>query len=585
MVRDVVHLIHFFLAAFLSCSAEARSWYVDSQATDRQDGQSPSTAWRTLGSIKQSLLCPGDVVFVQAGTYDERLILKRGGDPSSRITYKGVHNPVIRGIEGAAIDDVAVIGFEIFQGSSSYRYPGIKLSGAKGWLIQDNYIHGIGGASGGVVEAYNTVNSFNIIRANHFEDMGLVPGSKTLGISVIIRGDHNLVEYNVFGRGDDRTNIFGSFNIIRNNYMGPMLEADIPGVDPHIDDMQSYNSTGPQFDTNLFERNFSDQNDSDNAHCFFIRNVSGGRLRHLISRLNISSGNGSFISQLENIDAAWVYNNTFVDAQNRALEGRKRSYAVSINGTVGGFTYWRNNSFVRAAGEGEGKVFLVTQKATLNEDYNHSYLSGRLFGRHDIVNADPRFAGERPKDFTLSAHSPLRGSAGPIALATNDGNLSTRLVADNADGFCDGWGIVEGDQIAIGAGDYVRILGIDYGEKIISLGEMRSWRAHDPIFVRGTSDIGALPYGTSEGMMVNNTTSVPRRAGAWKLSAIVVGIQSVRWVEFLVDGIPVGSASAEPYSVEWESDGAPHVVTARAYSLWASMTPFVESSVWSTPAG
>ena len=47
--------------------------------------------------------------------------------------------------------------------------------------------------------------------------------------------DRNLIEYNTFGRGNDKTVNGGNYNIIRNNYMTAMLQSDLGTIaDPHV---------------------------------------------------------------------------------------------------------------------------------------------------------------------------------------------------------------------------------------------------------------------------------------------------------------------------------------------------------------
>ncbi len=481
-VKIVVFLT--LLAAATASPCAASTWYVDAKAAGPHDGRSKATAWTSFATINQSSLGAGDIIFVYQGIYDERFVLTKGGLPGRRITYKGINYPVLRGVDGGSCGHICLLSFELFQGSTAYNYPGIRLAGATDWLVQDNVIHGINGANGGFVEAYNTVNNNNIIRANTFQDIGIVPGCKTLGISVMIRGNHNLIEYNSFGRGDDKTNIFGKYNIVRNNYMGPMLEKDIPAVDPHIDDMQSYNSKGLLFDTNLFERNFSNQNDTDNAHCFFIRNTIGEKIRHLIARFNVSSRNGSFVSQLENVDAVWIYNNTFVDIQDRVPVERKDNYAVSLNGLFGGHSSWKNNTFTRASRNIGGEILFIAQAASADQDYNHTFLSGAARGTHSITGKDPRFSDERNLDFTLTERSPLHGAGGPLTYTKNSGNSSTMLAVEDAGGLCDGWGIVDGDFISIGRVGYVQIRSVDYELNLIELVTPQKWAVHSAVYLK-----------------------------------------------------------------------------------------------------
>jgi hypothetical protein len=89
-------------------------------------------------------------------------------------------------------------------------------------------------------------------------------------------------------------------------------------------------------------------------------------------------------------------------------------------------------------------------------------------------------------------------------------------------------------------------------------------------------DVGALPYSYAKAVSITNTTPAIG-AGANTLSATVANPDAVRKVEFLVDGLPVGTVYAAPYSVAYTSDGNSHTVTARAYAMWASATPAVDA--------
>jgi len=58
--------------------------------------------------------------------------------------------------------------------------------------------------------------------------------------------------------------------------------------------------------------------------------------------------------------------------------------------------------------------------------------------------------------------------------------------------------------------------------------------------------------------------------GVQILSATTSTPEAVRYIEFLVDGLPVGICYDAPYQVNWLSDGAIHNVEVRAYNMWAS---------------
>src|SRR5205814_9430463 len=115
---------------------------------------------------------------------------------------------------------------------------------------------------------------------------------------------------------------------------------------------------------------------------------------------------------------------------------------------------------------------------------------------------------------------------------------STTLTVTAAKGLFDGWGIADADVIKIGAGSYVRIASIDYNTNVVTLAAARTWNNGDPVIVKGMEDIGALPFAYTAPLSIANTTPFALPAGAVNLTATVGNVDAVRFVEFLVDGLP-----------------------------------------------
>jgi hypothetical protein len=213
----------------------------------------------------------------------------------------------------------------------------------------------------------------------------------------------------------------------------------------------------------------------------------------------------------------------------------------------------------------------------------HSYNLGRQVvlpsgaSPGNLPHLDPLFtdgtgvAGH--DDYTLQSTSPLRNAGAQITAAVGDASNSTHLTLTDSKRLFDGWGIADADFIRIGNGDYVQISSIDYGSDAVVLSAPRSWHDGDRVFVKGSEDIGALPFAYVRSTTITNTTPPILRAGMATLSAACDNPDAVRKVEFLVDRIPVGESFSPPYTVPWLSDGARHEIEARAYSAWASRLP------------
>src|SRR5208283_2614895 len=274
-------------AASLSTPLCARTWYVDVQAEGVGDGTSPEDAWTSFAKIRQSQLRGGDVVRVFGGKYNEVFTVTKGGTSSAaRITYKGAGTPmpVVYGINGGATDYIAVIGLQFTQPDPSFgiattsnphanNTPAIELRGATGWLIQDNYFFQTYGPP--IDLHYGTENRYNVICANRFDQIGYLPEHNYLvGNDIIgLNGDHNLVEYNIFGIGEHRIYTYSSHTIIRNNLDVGTNEMLFPQSRPypeHIDDVHGGYARENDRDftsaRDFIERNFWADNAGSNGH-------------------------------------------------------------------------------------------------------------------------------------------------------------------------------------------------------------------------------------------------------------------------------------------------------------------------------
>lgn len=571
----------------------AATWYVDQAAAGTGTGTSRANAWTSFAAINQAGLNAGDVVLVYAGTYDERFIVTRGGTAANaRITYKGVGSPVLRGIQASAINFVAIIGLEFTQPSNAYNYASINLSNCSGWLIQDNYFHDT--YSDGINGAFNTVNSNNIVRRNTFSNInGTGGGAGGSGVTISMYGHSNLIEYNTILKSLDRVRAFGTGNVVRNNFFGATDTSFYPNASPfpfHSDGFQSFQSSLPLVKL-LFEKNFDMDNrdtvggatNNPNGHGLIVQDSVGTNgLNWYVIRFNLLVREAEAAMILQSVNKVRFYNNTIV--QMGADNTTNFHSAIAWNAGNQDDYDFRNNTFPFNPRMIDANGIITTSNRPTNftSAANHSFnLSTQVVlpagaSPANLPQVDPQFTdgtGVAGHDnYTLRTGSPLRNAAAAITTAVGLGINQTALQVADAKRLFDGWGVADADFIKIGTGAYVQIASIDYATNVVTLSAPRTWSNGDAVVVKGTEDVGALPYSYAGTMNLTNTTAINLAAGPVNLTATTTTPDAIRMVEFLVDGIPVGIDYDAPYSVAWTADGAAHDVEARAYNAWASQT-------------
>jgi hypothetical protein len=107
---------------------------------------------------------------------------------------------------------------------------------------------------------------------------------------------------------------------------------------------------------------------------------------------------------------------------------------------------------------------------------------------YNNVEAAPDFVVDdpvQPDDFQLADGSGLV-DAGGFLTRTKAAGSGTSVVVQDAGYFCDGFGVIPGDLVQIGANAPVRIAQVDYASNTLTLEATISWEADDAV---------SLPYG------------------------------------------------------------------------------------------
>ena len=607
---------YLYLFVVMASLVHAKSVYVTQAGAGLANGTSVANAYSAAGfntaanwGVDANDIGAGDTVYL-SGTFTTRLAIQASGTSTSVRTIitdtAALPATIETGINGAAYDYIAVIGLTFTQPDTSTVYSCIALTtGAVGWLIQDNTFEDT--YLGGVTGTASTM----IVRKNTFDNLGVRDDGSGGGGSVVnisLAGNDNLIEYNTVTLGMDRVRVFGERNVVRNNYFGPTDSNLYTSSSPyphHTDDFQTYGTTAAS--KLLYEKNYSKNNldtpGGTNAHGFLsqLDSAASPNPKQIIGRFNVSWNTGGGIFGVRSSDQVHYYNNTQVRAQYGSVSSGQQSglcFEAPTNGNaVADVADMRNNTLAdspKCLNSGSsrgwyGPYDLASYVTNWTHGTNHTYNYGATDATYptlvaaspaNLSKTDPLFTDKTNGDFTLTGSSPLRAAGSSIITAVGAGVSSTALTVSNSYPLFDGWTIADADYIKIGSGSYVQISSIDHATHIVTLAEARSWSGGDTVIVRGMEDIGAMPYGSAAAPAI-----VSGSISGTDATVTVSDSFNVRFVEILVDGLPVGTdyvAATNTYVVGSIPVGT--VYTARAYAAWASTTPTVEIPIYTVQA-
>lgn len=562
----------------------AAVWYMDNSASGANNGTSLTDAWQDESNIVWGSISAGDVLYVRYGTgstYGAMTVGASGSAAGNQATaiervwiigYPGDPKPVFGAITDGGNSSVGLVGLDI--DGTSKTGTGILIDGGlSDWLIQDCKIQRW--ALPVDIEKDDTSdNSYCVLRGIEFTDNRSEEG--TGEYQVLIGGNNHLVEYCTYEHGGDYINHSCRLSVFRNFYIAPMSDSDLDGIDPHIDIIQFFDfpSSLPLWsDKIVVEGVFSRETTTGNHHFVQIRDQNlTGNYGGLICRLNVIYEMYN-PGENQNIDNERWYNNTIYRATagpsttGRWLRGTNVTAADNI---------YRNNSWSRVNNDASNALVLRQDSSSAISVYNnHWYLSDELTDPivgSGNVEAAPGFVGTDPdgslNDFLVpDVGSALLSAQSPMTEASGSATDSTSLTVDDADYFMDGFGIVKGDVIKIGSGDWVEITEINYSTEVITLEETRTWSDNDDVYLYGTEVIGArqddLEYESLSGILNLGTTN----------SVAVTG--EARFVQFYEDGVPQSPDYDAPY--EYTDGGGD--VTAKVYALFAAEIPVVEATL------
>ncbi|MFC1610378.1 hypothetical protein ACFL6C_05425 [Myxococcota bacterium] len=598
--RVSLALLVLWILAHSANSAIAATFYVRADGDNANEGtmNSAGGAWRTIDHAADNVRA-GDVIRVQAGTYQERVTPGvSGSSVIDTVTFVADGLVTVCGFDFNNSNYVRVVGFTVDSdaGSCSMSNGCISISGTNTYLeiwnniIQDCRYNGI---RGGGFDRTNVLQN-SLVIGNLFQDMGVGNGS---GIAVNTPMDNTLIAYNeVYNSHPDAFYMFAANTRWLNNYIHGLSEAS----GGHSDIFQT-GSNELGWENLLIEGTFqSGMGSLGDEHTSIVQHnqastlCSGpcGDFQHVIWRRNVwhnvSSGSIGIDHATDGpIDNVYIYHNTTAEASEN-YDSNSYGSVINYSGTFRNF-YILNNIDYEGWGSTattnievyyvEANPFFVDYNLAYDPQGDVTFAAPWTSQLHPQSNADPDFNDYASDDFTLGSNSQAAGNAGPLTTTSGSGTGTAFDVAPHGGGFFRGddtnlsqygGNLVAGDLITVGA-DVVRVSSIS-GDTI-TVTEPFTWADNENVFLGNdsTPDIGAYPYRPGGYYL---TVSYQKIGGT--VSVVPSDVNLVRMVVVFEDGVPVGADSVSPYSVSGVGGGA---LDVRVYPLYASSTLFVAATV------
>ena len=523
----------------------AAFFYVGPMGDDGNPG-TVQLPWRTISKANTALR-PGDTVFIMDGEYRERIEPARSGTANGPITYSAYLNdtPVITAPPGRIaivlvdrdyirIDGLTVTGLAPFRESNIDQWA--LLQGADNNIIENSNFRLARGFQGVLL----IDSDFNRILNNRMDQVGSRESGNGDVVSIQC-SDQNLFEGNTVTRGGhDLLSLYGDRNVIRQNVLNNRWGERLGYRAVSIAANRRFCPDALGF--NLFEDNII----TNSLVTFDLREsvatqVSGtGQIvRQNIFTNNLSTAIASAVRPpvITEVVRNRIFNNTLYESgslwrvrdfgnvgpannnrfQNNAVVVAGNDEELFIDFQAPSRTPLENNffianSFARTSGT---ERFVITGIGTVTLEFLQANF-GRFFRNN--IEAFPEFVSvnlEDPEAFRLQPGSPLinRGAA---LTSTRTAGFGTSVPVVDAGYFTDGFGVVDGDLVQIGANAPIGVTAVDYEANTLSIGSALAWAAGDQVnlpFEGNAPDIGAFEFGEDEATCDGLTATIVGTAG------------------------------------------------------------------------
>jgi hypothetical protein len=390
----------------VSAGARAATYTVDvanSRAADTNSG-SEAEPWSSIQHAADTV-APGDEVQVKPGSYDERVVVKKGGTADAKKTFRSVPSRSAKmfGFNVIGAPHVRIEGFDI---TNSPDFDGWDET--QGVFVQsdyvevvDNYFHDM--ADAGVVGYWHEpFPNYATIAKNRMYRMQMGITNQGTGWTI----EDNEVErlYMFSGGGDcDYCRLFGDGHVVRHNFFHGTNFDEIG--DAHVDCFQTFDNNGEHLRDVLI-----DGNTCFDFHQAFMGEASFyGASSHIVFTNNLFAHGGAWGLCVHQITDVEAYNNTFYDI---AYHGA--GFRDGASGIV------RNNIFMNVESS-----YWASDGGSVTGDFNIIMNSSApdTPGANDLVDIDPMFVNPANNDFHLLTGSPAidKGEARQDVPTDHDG--------------------------------------------------------------------------------------------------------------------------------------------------------------------
>jgi hypothetical protein len=373
-------------------------------ANDNNPG-TEARPWKTIQKAAE-VAKPGDVIYVMAGRYDERVKVSTGGTPDKPMAFVAMprRSVTVGGFDLEA-SHIRVEGFEI---TADIPGTAVQLRGSHCEVL-DNYVHdmmtAVNGTNGepspdGATRDYSAV-SHNRIAYNkvyHCE------------YGFILGGNDWLVENNEVSRlfmyapGNtyddcDYTRFFGKGCIQRYNYYHGSSTSETKRA--HVDAIQTFMNNGGMAQDLLFEFNtcFDWGQGAMVESAPHIGSVRNWTWRHNIYSSNLPTYKGAWGLNVIQTPDVTIENNTFAGITwfGVGLRGKE-----STNGQI------RNNVFCEVKRAVDDQMDFSPANPVI--EYNLTFKTSPLAAQTNINDQDPLFVDPQQRNFRLKQGSPAVGA-------------------------------------------------------------------------------------------------------------------------------------------------------------------------------
>ncbi|MCD4740582.1 hypothetical protein K8R43_05355, partial [archaeon] len=534
---------------FTTESSGSTTHYVSNDGNDNADGGSPSTAWATIGKVNTAFgdgtIQQGDGIYFGRGdTFtDEGLFIEIGGMESNPMVigaYGSGAKPIFDGVSISCWDthtgyitvqDIAVrnidgtqsIGFGAANLSnmifSRLEIDGntnrncILLNRINGYIIENSTFSNCGNSGIAIIGSSTYPITNGIIRNNLVHDIGSNDGIclHKDGERNNIGPNHLLVNNTGHDCAEESFDITSGENII-------LLDCESYG------DYNGGIAIGHEV-KNVWIDNFYSHDQQPDSMGIIVGPSTGVRIRNSIvynagyHQLRVNGdAPGSWPGEDGTTEDVKIFNNNLIFGQD----------STGCISDIAGYTsdlIYKNNiitSLVYGSPSRYQRYLQGSSVSNTNSKWNHNIwwrpdngttgddrwwyenATGDIFrfpvwsSKPEVNNdlkVDPMLVDPQNENFNLQSDSPAIDAGDWLTMTIGAGS-GTQLIVEDAGYYCDGFGMIDGDEIRVGS-NLVGITAVDYDTNVISVNEVITWNDGDPVslpYEGSAPDIGAFEY-------------------------------------------------------------------------------------------